>query len=230
MEKLDMKTFLVLFFIFLSQNSLFAQNSRDDQMQRQIDEIMKAREEMLKSLMDDSFSGEMEKRMEDMIRRFGGPGFGSGSSGFGFGFDQMNSISVGSYDWDETETHKILKIKVTQSKDKPLDIKIENGMISLKGIAESVSGTGKNKVTSHMNFQKSFSLPTDIDQNNPEFISKEKEGEMWIKFKKVANKGTVKSGSKIKTSVPQNRENKREGLREEEERTPIKASEDDISI
>jgi len=217
-----MKKLLIIFLFILTQHSLYAQTSREDQMQRQIDEIMKAREEMLKSLMDDSFSGEMEKRMEEMMKRFGGTGFGGG-----FGFDQMNSISVGSYDWDETDTHKILKIKITQSKDKPLDIKIENGMISIKGIAESVSGTGKNKVTSHMNFQKSFSLPSDIDQNNPEFINKEKEGEMWIKFKRLTGRSVIKPNSKLKTVMPQKLP-KEEKI--EEERTPIKASENDLSI
>lgn len=218
-------TVLILLLLTLSQNSLWAQSSREEQiqMQKQVEEIMKARDEMLKSLMDDSFSGEFEKRMEDMMKRFGGSAFGNG--GNGFGFDQVNSISVGSYDWDETDTHKILKIKVTQSKDKPLDIKIENGMISLKGVAESVSGTGKNKVTSHMNFQKSFSLPTDIDQNNPEFINKDKEGEMWIKFKRIAGKNVIKSGGKTKAVKPQI-----QNQTPDDERTPIKASEGDISI
>lgn len=203
-----MKIFLVTFlisFIFYS-NITFAQNANDEQIKRQIDEVMKARDEMLKSLMDDSFSGEFEKRMEDIMKRFGGigPGFGQGNP-----FDQSDSLAIGSYNWEESPTEKILKIKVTQSKDQPLDIKIENGMISIKGIAETLSGTGANKIKSRINFQKSFSLPTDIDQTNPEFKNKDKLGELWITFKKIMSK---KSPKRV------------------EERMPIKPTDQDISI
>lgn len=199
-----MKFFLVSFLIYfiLATNITFAQNTNDEQLKRQIDEVMKARDEMLKSLMDDSFSGEFEKRMEDIMKRFGGIGPGNP-------FDQSDSLAIGSYNWEETPTEKILKIKVTQSKDQPLDIKIENGMISIKGIAETVNGTGINKIKSRINFQKSFSLPTDIDQTNPEFKNNEKLGELWITFKKIMSK---KSPKRI------------------DERIPVKPTDQDISI
>lgn len=188
-----------------------AQNPNDEQLKRQIDEVMKAREEMLKSLMDDSFSGEFEKRMEDMMKRFGGIGPGNP-------FDQFDSQAIGSYDWEETPTEKILKIKVTQSKDQPLDIKIENGMISIKGIAETLSGTGANKIKSRINFQKSFSLPTDIDQSNPDFKNNEKLGELWITFKKIMSKKSPKSKLIVPSPKPV------------EERIPVKPTDQDISI
>lgn len=199
-----MKFFLVSFLIYfiLATNITFAQNTNDEQLKRQIDEVMKARDEMLKSLMDDSFSGEFEKRMEDIMKRFGGIGPGNP-------FDQSDSLAIGSYNWEETPTEKILKIKVTQSKDQPLDIKIENGMISIKGIAETVNGTGINKIKSRINFQKSFSLPTDIDQTNPEFKNNEKLGELWITFKKIMSK---KSPKRI------------------DERIPVKPTDQDLSI
>lgn len=199
-----MKIFLISFLIsfILSSNISIAQNTNDEQLKRQIDEVMKARDEMLKSLMDDSFSGEFEKRMEDIMKRFGGIGPGNP-------FDQSDSLAIGSYNWEETPTEKILKIKVTQSKDQPLDIKIENGMISIKGIAETLSGTGANKIKSRINFQKSFSLPTDIDQSNPEFKNNEKLGELWITFKKIMSKKSPKPV---------------------EERIPVKPTDQDISI
>ncbi|NOT77996.1 MAG: Hsp20/alpha crystallin family protein [Bacteriovoracaceae bacterium] len=199
-----MKIFLISFLIsfILSSNISLAQNTNDEQLKRQIDEVMKARDEMLKSLMDDSFSGEFEKRMEDIMKRFGGIGPGNP-------FDKSDSLAIGSYNWEETPTEKILKIKVTQSKDQPLDIKIENGMISIKGIAETLSGTSANKIKSRMNFQKSFSLPTDIDQSNPEFKNNEKLGELWITFKKIMSKKSPKPV---------------------EERIPVKPTDQDISI
>lgn len=193
---------LICALIFLSSN-LFAQSgssqgqSQDQQFQKQIEEVMRAREEMLKSLLDDSSSGEMEKRMLEMMKRFSAPGLG---------MDELEGPVVGSYDWVVTSSQKILKIKVKQIKDHPLDIKIEKGIIKIKGDVESTKGTGKNKVVSKSSFERSFTLPDDVDQTTPEFENKE--GEFLIKFKRL------KTASK-----PSPRD-----------RQPVAPSSDDLSI
>lgn len=200
-----MKTLLILITFF--NQVVFAQSSRDDQFARQIEEVMKAREEMLKMLMDDSTGGNLEKRMMDMMKQFDQQGFDNV-------FDQSPGTVVGEYDWVESDKHKTLKLKVTQVKDQPLDIKIEKGMIKFKGNVESVSGQGKNKTKQRISFERSFSLPDDVDQTNPEFENIG--GEMLIRFKKLRS-----SVNKSKPLV---------SPKKSEERIPVAPSGDDLSI
>lgn len=197
---------LIVLALFLS-SSVFAQSgqSYDEQFENQIKEVMKARDEMLKMLMDDSTSGAFEKRMQDIAKQFEKSGFDA--------FGDNEAAGVGEYDWVSTDTHKILKLKVKQVKDHPLDIKIEKGMIKIKGKVETTRGQGNQKSREQMSFENSFSLPTDVDQNSPEFENKE--GEMLIKFKKLV-------ASKEKT--PSLHRNK------EKERQPIGATGDELSI
>lgn len=200
---------LILLLIFLLANisspKIYAQ---DEQFQKQIEEIMKAREEMLKSLLDGN--GDMEQKMMEMMRRFSQQG---GMPGFDIG--ELEGPVVGEYDWITTDTHKILKIKVKQIKDKPLDIKIEKGMVKIKGDVESTQGTGKNKVVRKVNFERSFSLPDDVDQTNPEFENKG--GEFLIKFKRLA-KAEFKN-----TPAPT-------PSKKSDERIPVSPNSDDLTI
>ena len=126
--------------IFLCTNSLVTKVwAQDDAFQKQIEEIMKAREEMLNNLINGN--GDMEQKMREMMQRF------SQQSGLpGFDIGELEGPVIGEYDWIVSEKQKILKIKVKQIKDRPLDIKIEKGMIKIKGDVESVQGSGKNKV------------------------------------------------------------------------------------
>jgi HSP20 family molecular chaperone IbpA len=201
-----MKTLIILF--TLINTSVFAQTSQDDQFARQIEEVMKAREEMLKMLMDDSTGANLEKRMMDMMKQFDQHGFDNV-------FDQSAGSIVGEYDWTESDKYKTLKLKVTQVKDQPLDIKIEKGMIKFKGNVESVSGQGKNKTKQKISFERSFSLPDDVDQSSPEFENKG--GELLIKFKKLAPTTT----NKPKSQAPSKRS---------DDRIPVTPSSDDLSI
>lgn len=194
----------VLFFVILFSTNVYAQSGQE-QFDKQVEEIMRAREEMLKALMNDSMSGDFESRMLEIMKRFGD------ASSFGSAFDQFDSPVVGEYDWTENDKEKILKIKVKQVKDKPLDIKIEKGMIKIKGDVETTQGSGKNVVKRAMKFEKSFSLPNDIDQSNPLFENK---GEnLLIKFKKLAS----------------NKINKKEVIKESE-RMPVAPDQGDLSI
>ena len=199
------------FILFLFSNNLFAQNSQDS-FQKQLDEIMKAREEMLKALMDDSMSGDLEKRMEEMMKRLGSNG--------DFGFGQMEAPVIGEYDWVEDSTHKILKIKVKQIKDKPLDIKIQNNEIKIKGDVESIIGQGKNKVIRKSSFERTFNIPESVDKINPEFVNG-KDGFMEIKFKKYKS-------SKVTPSKKMDSNLKKDNS--STERVPVNPNGDDLSI
>lgn len=194
-----MKNFLILLLFF---STAVSAQSRPDQMQQQIEEIMKAREELLRSLMDGSNMGDFDKRMEEMMKRFGG------IAGLDSSFDAFDSPVVGEYDWQETEKEKILKIKIKQVKDRPLDIKIEQGMIKIKGDVEATQGSGNNVVKRVMKFERSFSLPIDIDQTNPVFENKK--DDLLVKFKKLAMDKKIK--------------------KESSDRLPVGADKNDLSI
>ena len=174
---------LISLFIFLiitaMSLSLFAQTSQEQQVQRQIDELMKAREEMLKTLLNDSGFQSFDKQFEDLVKRFEKENIGSGP--------QMDTGEViGEYDWRETSTHQIFVLKIKQIKNKPLDIKIEKGQIKLKGDVESVDLTNpKSRVATKVHFERVFVIPQGVDQSNPEFENKA--GELLIKFKKFKN-------------------------------------------
>lgn len=172
-----MKFFLFSILLQLSF-PVFSQNKKED-INRQIEEIMKAREEMIKSLLNDSAFSDFDTRFEDLVKKF---------QNDSFAMPGMNEGAVvGEYDWKETEGHKILVLKIKQIKDRPLDIKIEKGQIKLKGDVESVSESEskgkKSKSISKVHFERSFSIPEGVDQTTPEFENKG--GEMLIKFKKI---------------------------------------------
>jgi HSP20 family molecular chaperone IbpA len=218
---MKMKSLIFIMTILVSAN-LFAQTSQlnqDEQFQKQFEEIMKAREEMFNSLMDDSAFGDMEKHMLDMMKQFGGA-----NSKMGFGMEDLEGPVVGEYDWTDTETYKILKIKVKQIKDRPLDIKIEKGMINIKGDVETAEGTGKNKLVKKVHFERAFSIPADVDQTSPEFENKE--GFMLIKFKRLAGAKNSQHTAAPKT-VPKDSLPKQEI---KPERQPIAPDSSDLSI
>jgi HSP20 family molecular chaperone IbpA len=200
---------LVLLMIFLLAN-IFASKlyAQDEQFQKQVEEIMKAREEMLNSLINGN--GDMEQKMLEMMRRFSQQG-GLPS----FDDEELGGPVVGEYDWIVTDAHKILKIKVKQLKDRPLDIKIEKGMLKIKGDVESTQGAGKKKIVRKVNFERSFSLPDDVDQTSPEFENKD--GEFLIKFKRLAI-------TRFKKTVPT------APIKKSDERVPVSPNSDDLNI
>jgi HSP20 family molecular chaperone IbpA len=177
-------------------------------MQKQIEQLMKARAQMLKSLFDDSDFQDFDKHFENMFKNFDKSHFDSDS--------MMGGNVVGEYDWRETDTHQIFVLKVTQVKDKPLDIKIEKGHILLSGQVESVEENKgkKSKRISKVHFERSFSIPEGVDLKNLDFENGK--GEFLIKFKKLAP-------SKIKNQTPKKEQ-------PSDERRPIGIDESDVTI
>lgn len=156
--------------------SVVLADARQDEMQKQIEEVIKARDEMLKMLMDDSNFQDMNARMEKLMKDFGNGNADDFFSGIGEG------DVVGEYEWKETKTHQILSLKVKQIKDRPLDIKIKGGKILMKGDVESQTAKENRKTITRVRFEREFSIPVGVDETNPEFENKK--GELLIKFKK----------------------------------------------
>ena len=225
---------LFLIVVFSLQNELKAQSNSKDQKPSQIpsqiptrqDEFYKMIEEMrarhrdlVRGLLNDQEDfGDLFKQMEERLN----------AQGFGNVFENRFNPVVGEYDWLEDESSRTLKLKVTQIKDKPLEIKVEKKMLSIKGNVESVSETPKGKSRSVVYFERSFSIPDDVDSENPSFENKN--GEFLIKFPKLKNTVLKKGLSaprvkpeKTPSAVPTRPTS-------EEERVPIDPNETDISL
>lgn len=210
-----MKTLIIILLSLSIVNLVQAQNLSNEQaeMQKKVEEIMKNRERLFNSLLNDDSFREMEKRMEEMMKNFDNDDFDLGANSF-FG----GSI-VGEYDWKDTETQKILAIKVKQIKDRPLDIKIEKGQIIIKGEVEEVSPkNAKRKIQKKVHFERVFSIPKGVDEKNPEFENKD--GELLIMFKKLRKDTKQQSNIKTRKTSPN----------PEEERIPVAPDKNDISL
>lgn len=216
--KIKKSTSFVFFLII--QNFLispsFAQSQ--EEMRKQIEEIMKAREEMFRSLFNNNSSGDLEKQMEEMVKRF------DSWPDFGGGMDVASSFDDSG--WSATNTHRVLNIKVKQIKDRPLDIKINQGMITIKGDAEVLMGDQK----SMMKFERSYSIPKDVDETNPEFSNTDEE--ITIKFKLKNAKPSLKNPKeKAPVKTKENpKEKKANPLPLKNERIPIGPSDSALSL
>jgi len=78
-------------------------------------------------------------------------------------------------------------------------------------------GEGQNTVKRKVSFQRAFTLPDDVDQNNPEFENKD--GSFLIKFK-------YKNLTKSKNPSPS--ENSKEDIKDD--RVPLNPDKDGINI
>lgn len=194
-----MKILIVLIFTLLNLAPTFSQTKNGpmqtdrDLMDAEIRSMMNARDELIKSLLDDDAFSQFDKRFNDLVKKFDDDNF-STTQGL-----QLGSV-VGEYDWRETETQQILAIKVKQIKDRPLDIKIEKGFVHLKGDVEEILDYPERKGTkkiSKVHFERSFSIPEGVDQTSPLFENKD--GELLIKFKKL--KSIKSSPVKIKNKA-----------------------------
>lgn len=209
-----LKSLLLSTLVFSSLNT-YAQSSQDI-----MEEFMKMRKEMFDSIMSDSFNGDdFEGRVMEMMKQM------DQQMGQGKAIDSWPNISdsfnLGGANWTESETHRVLTVKVKQIKDKPLDIKIQNGMVTLKGQTESVAGNSK----SISNFQKSYSIPSDVDQTNPEFENST--DQILIKFKKLNQSKTIKK--KVIESTPK-KPIKEAAPSQKEERFPIGPGDSEMGL
>lgn len=203
-----MKNLILLFLIFTNSFGYSQTNSKPNraELDDQIKEIMKAREEMIKSIFNDSNFQNFDSHFEDMVKKFQQRDFNLPEG--------VEGPVIGEYDWRETDTHLNFVLKVKQIKDKPLDIKIEKGQIILKGDVESVSENKKSKKITKVHFERAFSIPEGVDSTTPEFDNRD--GELLIKFKKI--KATHSLPKKQKSSI------------DSDERLPVSKDDNDIKI
>lgn len=150
--------------------------------------------EKLLEEFDDGFHDNMQKIFEDDTFN----PFFQGANQFQYGFGSLGT-------WSETDQEKIFTIEQDFPKDTPLDIKIENRQIKVKGIIEKKfkrkGPHGDIAQVQKMTINKQVSIPHDVYWEKARF--EQKDGKTRIAFpKKNAMKPT--QDSKPENSPPNN--------------------------
>lgn len=180
-----------------------SQQSPDDQLLEEVFKRHRERmelfekqiEEMEKSMgMGSGFHQMMEELqkefMQDDFFQQGKQG-GGGQDKLFDRFEDLQSDYERQYEWKETENERIFEFSLpSHDESQPIDIKVANGMISIKGEVKKIKKIQRDgrtqDVESRENFAKSIGLPKDVDQANP-VIEKTAQG-FRIKFTKKNQK------------------------------------------
>jgi HSP20 family molecular chaperone IbpA len=191
-----MRILFILFVIILSFSTLAAANKKE---QNEFDQMQEREMEMIRKLMGADHFKQMDERLEMLMKKFMQNNDNDDIDKF---FDRSHfdkfmkdwnphqSLGEGESHWLETPTERILILKLKQSKDSPIDIKIQNNMISVSGKSVLKSASG----TSISSYSKSEGVPDDVDANSAEIENKN--GDVQIRFKKKVAQKTAAPKSK----------------------------------
>jgi len=184
---------LLILLMFISPRSFaFDQQKKNSQAL----EDFSYRDKMMRDLMNgDQFDlNQIEKRMRDMMKDFDEDDFFSRGSAF------FPRESVTKMEWVEENDELVLHLKAKLKKNAPLDIKIENGLIKIKG--EGQTDDAKSPASQHrMIFERQMTLPAGIDASNPKYETTDTG--IKIRFKKL--KETTNLKRSVVPSLPKNR-------------------------
>ena len=169
------------FFSLLFISSLvLAQTTLD--LDQQIQDMMNRQRDLIESMMKDE--DEFNKRVEQLFEKLHKQGaFGSLNKKL---FEFRNSVV--NTKWVEVENKKKLIIDLDPKEDK-VNIDIKSGIITIKGkkkVMNKFKGQKDSYGHSMHNFQKSLSLPNDIDQTSAKF--KTENGKIVVVFDKLGMK------------------------------------------
>jgi len=147
------------------------------------DQLMK---EMLKSF-EDSFKGMDWDSMDKEVLKDFNKIFKPGSRGFTNPLNPFNNQRLGQiHKWVETKKYRVLELHLNPQKDTPLDIKIEKGLVKVKGqfIIEKSEKTKNSKSYSKqlVSLDRQFTIPEDCIEEKVEF--EHKKDKILIKFPK----------------------------------------------
>lgn len=183
---------LILLSFLLLGFSVFAQNQQgfiDNDIESQVQEMMQRQRRMLDTLMKDR--SQFDEYVKELFKRMENEGAFQMPRG-NFRFDQSTLKTK----WTESDDSRVL-IVYTSSKDDKVNIDIKDGLITLSGsktIKENLTGNtqASSYSTRTYNFQKSLSIPGDVDVESVKF--KSQEGHLHIVFKKLnaLNKKEIK--------------------------------------
>jgi HSP20 family molecular chaperone IbpA len=180
-----MRILFILFVIILSFSTLAAANKKE---QNEFDQMQEREMEMIRRLLGADHFKQMDERLEMLMKKF------MQNSGnvddidkffdrshfdkFMQDWNPHQGLGDGESHWLETPTERILILKLQQSKDSPIDIKIQNNIINVSGKNVLKTAQGSSIST----YSKSEGVPDDVDANSAEIENKN--GDVQIRFKK----------------------------------------------
>jgi len=197
-----MRTLILLLALF-SLTTSYAQNHSQGS-----DDFFKALKEQMKGdrkEMEKYFQGDFIDKMDDMVEKM--------HSDFFKQWEQlMQDDQIGDYfrqmelgqadipmEWKKTEKGQSLIVQLKPIKDAPLEIKIDNHQIILKGTVEKNQefGTGKSKVVTKRiyTFNKSIQIPDELDPQSADIHQAKDLIEIRFKLAKDKKKGAIKKNS-----------------------------------
>jgi HSP20 family molecular chaperone IbpA len=222
------RVFLIIIFTIFNLNSSFAQNNGQPDIDKATEQLLKEYqreiEEMMKSPTFKGLGRMFEQMMQDMdqdiakdLENF----FQNGQ------FDTLlrssdifGQMQIGQGEWIETPKERILVLKFKSTENSPLDIKVENGKITIKGqivveTKEQFAGGGESISRSVRSINQEYMVPEDVDAGSVNFENKD--GEILMKFTKKAFASKLEK-SKEKPSRPK------------DERRPLVPKKGDVTI
>lgn len=240
--------YLLFFILFTSicsaQSDSFKRRQKEAQRQRiewekeQQEAVKRWREQMQtdRALIRKYFKGDLFKKFDKQVDKVL-KSFDPGSFQKFFdddNFDKMlkhgkpsKGLSEGDFRWLETPKEKILVLKMTMAKDSPLDIKIENNHIVVKGTViekkEQKTSQGSNFYEISRDINKTFPVPRDVDGNRAQFEFKA--GEVLIKLPKKQVSDLYKRDKKL-NPIPK----KEQAPQDKPALRPIPKSKSDLTI
>ncbi|PIP96224.1 MAG: hypothetical protein COW00_19880 [Bdellovibrio sp. CG12_big_fil_rev_8_21_14_0_65_39_13] len=191
---------LIIFFLFLTFPTSYAQNNSQGS-----DDFFKALKEQMKGdrqEMEKYFQGDFIDKMDEMVEKM--------HSDFFKQWEQlMQDDQVGDYfrqmelgqadipmEWKKTDKGQSLIVQLKPIKDAPLEIKIDNHQIILKGTVEKTQefGTGKSKVVTKRiyTFNKSIQIPDELDPQSADIHQAKDVIEIRFKLAKNKKRGVIK--------------------------------------
>jgi HSP20 family molecular chaperone IbpA len=195
-----MKHSIIVFFILVNF-SLQAETKKKTE-QNEFDQIQEREMEMIRKLLGADHFKQMDERLEMLMKKFMHNNDNDDIDKF---FDRSNfdkfmhdwnphqGLDDGESHWMETPTERILILKLKQTKDSPINIKIQNNTISVSGKNTEKSAQG----TSISSFSKSHSVPNDVDANSAEIENKN--GDIQVRFKKLTSVKKISEPKKNKS-------------------------------
>lgn len=206
------------------ENSNSAKLKKEQKAKRWKSQIELDRQK-IRELLGVDMLGDVSKKFEELLKRFHGDDMDSFFQDDNLGqflddWDPFEGLTQGSSHWIDTPKERILILKYKAPKDSPIDIKIEKGIIQIKGSSEEVSDVGGVKTKSITTFNQSYNIPSDVDAAKVKFENKDEE--ILVKFPKLSAGQLKTPNQKLKI--------KEEKQKEEEQIRPLTPQDGDITL
>ncbi|MDD0853095.1 hypothetical protein HBN50_08305 [Halobacteriovorax sp. GB3] len=197
-----MRSFFVFILCFVSLSTLAQDQdkaglSTQEQMREAMKRALEENKRIMDKMMNSDFFQSMDSFKDQFFKDFNNrDSFFKGDTDFFKGIEFESNLSK---KWVDKEEERVLVIEIGEG-DRPIDIKIENGQIQLKGEVlkkeESQSENGMRTRQYTYQFNESFPIPKGLSHKKVKFEKKGKE--LWIRFARLEKVSIEKDKKKRK--------------------------------